>query len=223
MALLSVYFLILLFIKLKHYNNLGTRSLIFYQGLVMATYVLNFTDGTVNQSGGEFKKDEAFHLYIIVTSITVGASYFVLLTYLRIYGQFAVYINIIYYSLKDTIVYNIILTIGAVAFTNAMYILAMLEKPDTDYDKVTGPNLFTGVLMQVKGYLYTEKPGQPLKNKYVFGIFFILYTLLITSTMMKVLINILHAIFEKATHVYENERLKTKCSLILSNESIFGR
>jgi hypothetical protein len=49
--------------------------------------------------------------------------------------------------LKDTIVYNIILTIGAVAFTNAMYILAMLEKPDTDYDKVTGPNLFTGVLM----------------------------------------------------------------------------
>jgi hypothetical protein len=62
-----------------------------------------------------------------------------------------------------------------------------------------------------------------LKNKYVFGIFFILYTLLITSTMMKVLINILHAIFEKATHVYENERLRTKCILILSNESIFGR
>jgi hypothetical protein len=85
-----------------------------------------------------------------------------------------------------------------------MFILAMIEKPDTSYDKITGVNLFTGILYQVKGYLYQEPTNGPkMKNKYVFGIIYMLYTLIITQIMLKVLINLLHHFYEQAMETYD--------------------
>lgn len=142
---------------------------------------------------------------------------------LRIFGAFAVNINLIFLSLKGSFSYLIILGIGMCGFANAMFILAMLERPDNADDKVTGPNIFTAVMYSFSGYLYKEKEGKKLKNEYIFAIFKVFYDIIFTTIMLKVLICILHHIFHEAEHAYEGERLKTKCNLIIENEILFGR
>ena len=121
--------------------------------LNLITFILNFTEGIKSPDGEFISKLDP---YIIFSSVSVMCAYFVLLMHLKIYGPFAFYINLIFVCLRDSFVYNIILSIGGLAFANAMFILAMIEKPDTSYDKITGVNLFTGILNQVKGYLYQE-------------------------------------------------------------------
>lgn len=117
----------------------------------------------------------------------------------------------------------IILGIGMCGFANAMFILAMLERPDTADDKVTGPNFFTAIMYSFSGYLYVEKEGKKLKNEYIFAIFKVFYDIIFSTTMLKVLISILHHIYDHAAEVYDSERLKTKCNLIIENEVLFGR
>jgi len=117
----------------------------------------------------------------------------------------------------------IILGIGMCGFANAMFILAMLERPDNAEDKVTGPNVFSAIMYSFSGYLYKEKEGKKLKNEYIFAIFKVFYDIIFNTTMLKVLISILHHIYDHAAEVYDSERLKTKCNLIIENEVLFGR
>jgi len=151
--------------------------MISFHFLNLITFILDITE---RETITEKKFEEKFDPYIVFSSVSVMCAYFVLLMHLKIYGPFAIYINLIFVCLRDTFVYNIILSIGGLAFANAMFILAMIEKPDTSYDKITGVNVFTGILYQVKGYLYEEPSGYKIKNKYIFGIIYILYALIIT-------------------------------------------
>jgi hypothetical protein len=132
MAILALYFLFFSLIHFKSKSDFAAKSMIVYHFFVLATFALNFSDPTIFPIYEGDVENGNFHFYIMICSITIAASYFVLLRYLRIFGPFAVYTNIIYYSLKDTIYYNIILVIGAFGFTNSMHILAMLEEPDRE-------------------------------------------------------------------------------------------
>jgi hypothetical protein len=118
--------------------------------LMISFHLLNLTTFALNYVEGKKVMDEEFYNsadpYIIVSSISVMCAYFVLLINLKIFEIFAFYINLIFVCIKDSFTYNIILSIGGLAFANAMFILAMIEKPDTSNDKITGPNFFTGIL-----------------------------------------------------------------------------
>jgi hypothetical protein len=205
MVFFALYFLIIEFLKMKFVeyrtsSDVSIYLMIIFHFLNLITFVLNYAE-VKNIADEEFlaKLDP----YIVFSSVSVMCAYFVLLMHLKIYGPFAFYINLIFVCLRDSFVYNIILSIGGLAFANAMFILAMIEKPDTSYDKITGVNLFTGILYQIKGYLYQEPAGIKLKNKYVFGIIYMLYTLIITQIMLKVLINLLHHFYEQAMETYD--------------------
>jgi hypothetical protein len=206
MVFFALYFLILEYLKMKFVeyrtsSDVSIYLMIIFHFLNLITFVLDKVE-LKNVADEEFlaKLDP----YIVFSSVSVMCAYFVLLMHLKIYGPFAFYINLIFVCLRDSFVYNIILSIGGLAFANAMFILAMIEKPDTSYDKITGVNLFTGILYQVKGYLYQEPTNGPkMKNKYVFGIIYMLYTLIITQIMLKVLINLLHHFYEQAMETYD--------------------
>jgi hypothetical protein len=205
MVFFALYFLVIEYLKMrfveyKTKSDISIYLMISFHLLNLITYILNIEEKkTITDKEFEGKLDP----YIVFSSVSVMCAYFVLLMHLKIYGPFAFYINLIFVCLKDSFVYNIILSIGGLAFANAMFILAMIEKPDTSYDKITGVNLFTGILYQVKGYLYQEPPGYKIKNKYVFGIIYMLYTLVITQIMLKVLINLLHHFYEQAMETYD--------------------
>jgi hypothetical protein len=205
MLFFAIYFLIIEYLKMKFVEYRTSSDVSIY--LMITFHFLNIITFLLDKV--ELKKvaDEEFIAkldpYIVFSSVSVMCAYFVLLMHLKIYGPFAFYINLIFVCLRDSFVYNIILSIGGLAFANAMFILAMIEKPDTSYDKITGVNLFTGILYQVKGYLYLEPEGIKMKNKYVFGIIYMLYTLIITQIMLKVLINLLHHFYEQAMETYD--------------------
>ena len=205
MVVFAIYFLIIEYLKMKFVNYRTRSDVSIY--LMITFHFLNLITFILNRTEGKKVADEEFIAkldpYIVFSSVSVMCAYFVLLMHLKIYGPFAFYINLIFVCLRDSFVYNIILSIGGLAFANAMFILAMIEKPDTSYDKITGVNLFTGILYQVKGYLYQEQPGVKMKNKYVFGIIYMLYTLVITQIMLKVLINLLHHFYEQAMETYD--------------------
>ena len=148
MVILGVYFLLLEFLKMKFVNfrtatDYSVYLMVLFHVLILTTFALNFVEGK------KIADEEFFNSldpYIILSSISVMCAYFVLLVHLRIFGPFAFYINLIFVCLRDSFTYNIILSIGGLAFANTMFILAMIEKPDTSYDKITGVNLFTGIL-----------------------------------------------------------------------------
>jgi hypothetical protein len=148
MVAFALYFLILEFLKMRFVNyrtssDISIYLMIFFHLLNLATFTLNYTEGNKVMDEEFFNKADP---YIIVSSISVMCAYFVLLIHLKIFGPFAFYINLIFVCIRDSFTYNIILSIGGLAFANAMFILAMIEKPDTSYDKITGVNFFTGIL-----------------------------------------------------------------------------
>ena len=83
-------------------------------------------------------------------------SYFILLMQLRYFETFAVLINLIHYAIKDTFTYIIIFLIIIAGFGNSLFILAMLESPDTSEDKISGPNIFTAFMAAFGVHVYHE-------------------------------------------------------------------
>lgn len=148
MVLFAVYYLVIEYLKMRFVEYRTKSDISIY--LMILFHLLNITTFALNFVEGKKVADEEFYSkmdpYIIFSSVSVMLAYFVLLIHLRIFGPFAFYINLIYVCLRDSFVYNIILSIGGLAFANAMFILAMIEKPDTSNDKITGVNLFTGIL-----------------------------------------------------------------------------
>jgi hypothetical protein len=148
MIALALYFLILEFLKMRFVNYRTSSDISIY--LMIFFHLLNLTTFALNKAELNNSMDSEFYNkadpYIIVSSISVMCAYFVLLIHLKIFGPFAFYINLIFICIRDSFTYNIILSIGGLAFANSMFILAMIEKPDTSYDKITGVNLFTGIL-----------------------------------------------------------------------------
>jgi hypothetical protein len=148
MCLFALYFLILEFLKMKAVeyrtkNDYSIYLMVVFHLINMVTYLLNLIESKDNAAEEFGSKVDP---YIIFSALSVMCSYFVFLIHLQIFGPFAFYINLIIICIRDSFVYNIILSIGGMAFTNCMFILAMLEKPDTSYDKITGVNIFTGIL-----------------------------------------------------------------------------
>jgi hypothetical protein len=148
MVALALYFLILEFLKMRFVNYRTSYDVSIY--LMVLFHLLNLTTFAVNFVEGKKLADEEFYSkldpYIVFSAVSVMCAYFVLLIHLKIFGPFAFYINLIFVCIRDSFTYNIILSIGGIAFANSMFILAMIEKPDTSYDKITGVNLFTGIL-----------------------------------------------------------------------------
>jgi len=65
-----------------------------------------------------------------------------------------VFINLIYYAIKDTFSFVVIVLITLSAFANALFVLSMIEEPDSSYDKLSGPNVFTALMAASKGGIY---------------------------------------------------------------------
>jgi hypothetical protein len=93
------------------------------------------------------------YLYIILASVLIIFAYLTLLIHLRTYETFAVLINLIFQVMKDTMNFAIIFFIIICAFGNAMFVLAMLERPDKLADKITGPSIFSAFMFVYRGTL----------------------------------------------------------------------
>jgi len=68
--------------------------------------------------------------------------------------------------MKDTMTFAFIFFIINCAFGNAMFILAMLERPDTPEDKLTGPDLFTAFMFVYRGTLGEMFPEEINRMQY---------------------------------------------------------
>jgi hypothetical protein len=90
---------------------------------------------------------------MVLASILIIFAYFTLLIHLRTFDRFAVLINLIFTVMKETLTFAIIFFIVILAFGNAMFILAMLERPDKSDDKITGSNMFTAFMWVYRGTL----------------------------------------------------------------------
>jgi hypothetical protein len=148
MIALALYFLILEFLKMSFVkyrtsSDISIYPMIFFHFLNLTTFALNKAELNNSMDEEFYNKTDP---YIIVSSVSVMCAYSFLLMHLKIFGLFAFYINLIFICIRDSFTYNIILSIGGLAFANSMFILAMIEKPDTSYDKITGVNLLTGIL-----------------------------------------------------------------------------
>lgn len=94
------------------------------------------------------------YLYIIFSAVLIVLAYFSFLIQLRTFDTFAVLINMIIEVMKETKTFLFIFLFTICAFGNAMFILAMLERPDTSNQKFTGPNIFTAIV-----YSYRQTIG----------------------------------------------------------------
>ncbi len=125
--------------------------------------------------------------------------------------------------MKETMTFLVIFLFIVCAFGNALFILAMLERPDTSYQKFTGPNMFTAIVYsyrQTMGdiYDYSDK-----RNSVVYDIFQIATTLVLNVLSLNLLISIISEIYIRVTESYKTERLRAKCRLINENEALFNR
>lgn len=139
---------------------------------------------------------------------------------LRYFETFAVIINLIHYAVKDTFTYIIIFLIIIAGFANSLFILAMIESPDTSDLKITGPNLFTAFMATFGGHIYHETH---MHYQYVFGIFQIFLTGICDVILLHLLVSILEHIHSHVSALYKSERLRTKCRLINENAIFFRR
>ena len=139
--------------------------------------------------------------------------------------MFAVLINLIFQVMKDTMTFAIIFFIIIFAFGNAMFVLAMLERPDKAEDKITGPSLLSAFMFVYRGTLGELFPDEinKTRNSKVFSIFQIFQTLLLNVMTLNLLVSILSDIHSKVMSVYKSERLRGKCRLINENEVLFDR
>lgn len=78
---------------------------------------------------------------------------------MRIFERFAVLINLIFQVLIESLDFMLIFIIIVCAFANSLFILSILEHPDTEKDVVVGPNIFRAFLFSFRmsmGELYSE-------------------------------------------------------------------
>lgn len=102
---------------------------------------------------------------------------------LRFFEPFAVYINLIYYAVKDSFIFVLILFLVMTGFSNAMLILSIIEEPDTSYDRISGPNLLSALMAISKGG-YSDTLNYP----YFWGIFIGLYGYFVAIMLTSLLI-----------------------------------
>jgi len=133
------------------------------------------------------------YLYIILASVLIIFAYLTLLIHLRTFEMFAVLINLIFQVLKDTMTFAIIFFIIICAFGNAMYVLAMLERPDKPEDKITGPGLYSALMFVYRGTLGELYPDDinRTRSSEVFSTFQIFQTLLLNVMTLNLLVSIL--------------------------------
>jgi hypothetical protein len=139
--------------------------------------------------------------------------------------MFAVLINLIFQVMKDTMTFAVIFFIIICAFGNAMFILAMLERPDSPEEKLTGPDLFTAFMFVYRGTLGEMFPDNinDMRNTGVISFFQIFQSLLLNVMTLNLLVSILGDIHSRVMAVYKSERLRAKCRLINENEILFDR
>lgn len=107
-------------------------------------------------------------------------------------------------------------------FANALFIMAMIESPDTSHNKITGSNMFTSFMFAFGMHVYHNE-HEELHYPVVFGLFQIILYLLLEVLMLHLLVCILHHIHDHVVSVYDQERLKAKCKMISENELLFKR
>lgn len=110
--------------------------------------------------------------YLILSSAVTVSAYFMFLLQLRVFEPFAVLINLIFYAIKESATYLFIFLFAVAGFANALFILAIIESPDTSYDKITGSNMFSSFMFAFGMHVYHDdhSSGHGLHYPVVFGL-----------------------------------------------------
>ena len=161
----SLYFIGLETLKFRqHATSSGLFQLLFHL-LVAFCIILNFFEDMTFIS-----KLGSIDYYLIVSSAVIVQAYFIFLLQLRIFEPFAVLINLIFYALKESATYIFIFMFAVAGFANALFILAMIESPDTSHHKITGSNMFTSFMFAFGMHVYHNE-HEELHYPVVFGLF----------------------------------------------------
>ena len=125
----------------------------------------------------------------ITAIVSVFATYHLVLQ-LRFFEPFAVYINLIYYAVKDSFTFVIILFLVMSAFGNSMFILSMIERPDNEDDKISGSSFIASLMSVAKGKAFSIELEYPT----IWAIFVGLYGYGVGIMLSYILISILEHI-----------------------------
>jgi len=105
--------------------------------------------------------------------------------------------------LKETRTFSIIFFFIVCAFGNALFILAMLERPDRSTNKFTGPNIFTAVVYAYRQTLGNIYDYSETRNSLVYDTFQIFTTLLLNIMTLNLLVSILGDIYGRVSREYK--------------------
>ena len=213
----SFYFIATEYLKYRYSGTINSLLQLCFNLFVVFAYIVDIANTNIfSREDGLHKIDYA----VPVGSLLIVLSYFMLILQLRYFEAFAVFINLIYYAFKDTISFVTLVLITLSGFANALFILSMIEQPDTGDDKISGPNLFTSLMTTGEGHVYH---AGHLHYPYVWGIFQGLLSMIVSTILLKTLVSILEHIHSHVAGLYTSERLKSKCRLINENAYIFSR
>lgn len=211
MMALAFYFLILHLLMFRHSREFTSLRYLFFDAVIIASYFVNLS------VKGSF--ETTFDWSLPLSALAVVLANYHLVLQLRFFEPFAVYINLIYFAVKDSFIFVIILFLVMAGFSNAMFVLSMIEEPDTSYDKKSGANLLTSIMSAAKNSAYDEK----LKYPYFWGIFDGIYGYFVGIMLSYILISILEHIQSHVAHTWDKQRLKSKCCLMNENALIFSK
>jgi hypothetical protein len=216
MLAFAAYFIILSYLQFRHSGTLNNLLNLGFHFLVVINFIVDLQTTNVFESG---KTDYT----IPIASTVITLSYFMLILHLRQFEAFAVFINLIYYAVKDTFSFVVLVFITLSAFANALFVLSMIEEPDTSYDKLSGPNIFAAIMAASKGGIYYKKYEVTMQWPYVWAVYDGLFGFFVTTILLKTLVSILEHIHAHVAGLYKSERLKSKCRLMTENAYIFRR
>ncbi len=176
MAIFAVYFTQLEIRKMARIRTqTGIFQLIFHILVIILFIIDNFSSSvftTSNERNISFG-DPIEDFFLMFSSAIIIFSYFIQLLQMRIFERFAVLINLIFQVMIESINFMLIFFIIVTAFANAIFILCVLEHPDTQKDVVVGPNIFTAFLFSFRmsmGEAYQPQlDGSSIP--YVYGVF----------------------------------------------------
>ena len=163
--------------------------------------------------------------YISSAFLTI-LSYFILLLQLRIFEVTAMMINVIFYAIKESLSFVLIFLLMTFGIGNSLYILSMLQYPDSSAERFSGTNIFGSFM-----FVYTGALGEQYNDDYkalknygpLFNAFQVCQTLVSNILLVNLLVSILGDIYDQVTSVQVSERFRAKCKLMNENEFIFPR
>eukprot|EP00347_Sterkiella_histriomuscorum_P019266 403342303 len=210
----SLYFVLLEFFKLfkQNYNLTMLSDGIFYVSVIILV-IIEF-------SGVSNTVFRILAVYVIVQN------YQQLLMYLRVFDTTAVLISMIYYIIKDMLVFALIFIISIICFGNCFYIIQGLQEQSSEVPPLAGGNFIMVLLYTYSGALGNFDTGnfeQLNQNSWILWLLFFVSSFLLSIIFLNLLIAIMGDTYDSVMLIQKEERLRAKCRLINENEFIFNR